>query len=83
MITTNTRRRPWEYEANRSYRQFVRSEVIPLIRERYGVSTDRRDVAIFGISLSGLMAADFILHHPELVANPPPSARLCGPIGQS
>lgn len=69
MVAADRQRRTWEYSANRAYREFLAAELIPMMRDRYGVSHNREDAAIFGVSFGGLMAADFVLHHPELIAN--------------
>jgi enterochelin esterase-like enzyme len=58
MIRSDPHRRAWEYGANREYRTFLATELIPQLRETYGVSSDPGRVAIMGVSLGALMAAD-------------------------
>ena len=44
---------------------FVISDLLPYIKEKYPVSDDRRQWAIAGFSLGGLMALDVAWHHAE------------------
>lgn len=52
-------RRNQQFFCNEKYADFYRAELVPHIRERYGISSDASDNAIAGMSFGGLNAACF------------------------
>jgi enterochelin esterase family protein len=61
--------RDQELSCNATFADFVSTELIPWVRGRYDVSTDRRHVTIGGLSLGGLAAAYIALRNSEVFGN--------------
>ena len=49
-----------------AYLRFVIDEILPLMRDRYRVSTSRNDVGIMGSSLGALISLYAYFRHPEI-----------------
>jgi enterochelin esterase-like enzyme len=58
-----------EFPPNDRFQEFVATELIPLLRSRYHLSTDPRRNAVLGSSYGGIAAAYTAFKHPELFAN--------------
>ena len=65
LLATDEEHRWREYGGRREWRTFVVDDLLPEISSRYNITAQRDQTAIFGISRSGLMAADLALHQPE------------------
>jgi enterochelin esterase-like enzyme len=55
-----------EYWADNDYRDFLCSEFIPMIDERYRTVADRRSRGVMGASLGGLISTYVALSQPQL-----------------
>lgn len=62
-------RRDDELTANPVFAQMVAEELVPWLREHYGISDRPQDVALSGSSYGGLCAAWTALHHPGVIGN--------------
>ena len=62
-------RRDEELTANPVFSRMVAEELVPWLREHYGISDRPQDVALSGSSFGGLCAAWTALHHPGVVGN--------------
>ncbi len=58
-----------ELTANDSFTRALAEELLPLLRERFDLSTDPADAALSGKSLGGLCAAVTALDRPDLFGN--------------
>jgi S-formylglutathione hydrolase len=53
-------------DGSQKWETFIVSELIPDVRHRYGVSADRRQTVVTGISMGGLGSLRLGLDHPEV-----------------
>lgn len=58
-----------ELNAHERFERFVANELIPLIRDRFGVSSDPSRAIVAGASRGGLAAGSMALRHPDLFGN--------------
>jgi enterochelin esterase-like enzyme len=58
--------RNYEYHVNVDYERMLTNEILPLIRERYDVSTDPAKNAIMGASLGGAISFMIAMDNPEI-----------------
>lgn len=58
--------RNYEYYLNPAYERMIVEEVLPFVREQYGVARKPSDTAIMGASLGGEISLMIALDHPEV-----------------
>ena len=58
--------RNWEYNCNPQFLRFMAEELVPWIRRRFHVTTDPKNTAVIGRSLSGLASTCSAFYRPDL-----------------
>jgi len=66
MVTTDMARRNMEYQTQPEWREFIVSELLPVLRERYPLSEDPKETLVMGISFGGRMAIDMAWRYPDI-----------------
>lgn len=61
--------RQTELNASEAFERFLATELIPLVRRRFDLSTDPRDAIVAGASRGGLAAGSMALRYPDLFGN--------------
>jgi pimeloyl-ACP methyl ester carboxylesterase len=57
---------PAGYQASQKWETFLVGEMIPELRRRYGLSTERSRTVVTGISMGGLGSLRLGFDHPEM-----------------
>src|SRR5699024_2617733 len=58
-----------ELTAHAPFSRMLATELVPWVRQRYGISAAAGDLALSGSSYGGLCAAWTALHHPDVFGN--------------
>ncbi len=66
-ITLDNREK--ELAPNEPFTRFIAEELMPMLRERLGISNDPRKAVVAGASRGGLAAGYIAMRHPELFGN--------------
>lgn len=68
LADNRTNMRMKEYSADSSYLDFIQQEVVPMLEDRYAVSTESSGRVMIGASMGGLIATYAVLARPKLVS---------------
>jgi enterochelin esterase-like enzyme len=68
-VVHQTARRDQELECSDPFADFTAKELVPWLRQTYGLSSDPKNTLIGGMSTGGMMAAYCGYRHPEIFGN--------------